>query len=668
MKKTDLIRMAAFVAFPIFFSCTEKDQIIPGRSAGYNYRFEIADGETRATFTDEGVFWEDGDQVGVFAGEGASVAGNVNVSQDPKTIEFSSLSLLEEGTVVRAYYPYDADNTAAASTRIKFPKYQKGGSVSAMPMAGLPAEFSQGTTNGAIRFLNLGSIIDFRVFSSQYAGEQIKSITFTATAGGSVSGKAAIDLTQVSRTDDGVQVPELTWLDGSASVTLTQEAVVAADKDAAAENHLYMIIAPGTYSATIAIVTGTATYSFNIADIQFKRNGLRRFNMDLSKSTALRGGVFSIENDVLKTYLDRVPETGYDPNDYSYTYMTNDIYGGNTSTTNRTDWPRPVPVSWSNPTSGNSAKVVYVYNDSAMTAEELSVSVDKNATSAQVYNLIPNRTYYYKVVNGNDATPVATGVFSTTGRRRMLKVGGDYGKGYANNCRDFGGQKTQDGRRIKYGKIFRGSNMDLIFPPNDRDGNNHPDAKAVLKDYLKVGLDVDLRKSTSNNSNTGKGENYLYDALQLGNWHTTKSFNSWGDLSSKTNMQDILSKVFSAVNQNKTVYIHCMVGADRTGYLCMLLEAILGIEQGWCDVDYELTSLAGAVSDGGPRTRTGTGNYYYLSTKDHWGHVIVQGVDFIQTMEGDTFQAKAINYVVGTLGFTRNDILNFQNNMLEENN
>ena len=671
MKKTVLIRMAAFVAFPIFFSCTEKDQVIPGRSAGYNYRFEIADGETRATFTDEGVFWENGDQVGVFAGEGASVAGNVNVSQDPKTIEFSSLSLLEEGTVVRAYYPYDADNTAVASTRIEFPKYQKGGSVSAMPMAGLPAEFRQGTTNGAIRFLNLGSIIDFRVFSSQYAGEQIKSITFTATAGGSVSGKAAIDLTQVSRTDDGVQVPELTWLDGSTSVTLTQEAVVAADKDAAAENHLYMIIAPGTYSATIAIVTGTATYSFNIADIQFKRNGLRRFNMDLSKSTALRGGVFSIENDKVKAYLDAVYANPYDPDDYSYTYMTKTLYQGNQDETNRTDWPKPVPVSWSNPTSGNAAKVVYVYNDLAMSDLELSVPVSSaSATSADVYNLIPGRTYYYKVTNGQNAEPVASGTFATTGRRRMLKVGDSpYGKGYANNCRDFGGQMTVDGtKRIKYGKIFRGSNMDLVSADDKRD---------FLKGYLGIGLDVDLRRDRHVESWDGyesDGNNIIYDALSLGDyWHTNLVFSSWDDLSSATKMNEILTKIFSAVAQGKGVYIHCMVGADRTGYVCMLLEAILGVGQGWCDVDYELTSFSGAVDKGKPRTRTGENNHYYFTKSSYnWStHSLVttvQGVDFINTLPGNTFQEKAINWVLNNTDLRQEDITAFQNNMLEDNN
>lgn len=374
----------------------------------------------------------------------------------------------------------------------------------------------------------------------------------------------------------------------------------------------------------------------------------------------MRGGVFSIENDKMKAYLDKVDANPYNPpTDYDMTHMTEDIYGGNQSTTNRTDWPKPVPVSWTNPTSGNTTKVVYVYNDAAMTDLELSVSVsNKSVTSADVYNLIPNRTYYYKVINGESTVPVTKGVFSTTGRRRMINVGNSqYGRQYANNCRDFGGLVTQDGRMIKYGKLFRGSNMDKTTDAQ----------KQVLLNYMHIGLDVDLRSSYD--GTVGGGGNRLNDALHLGTeWHTSRSFNSWSDLTNTEKMEQILSKVFSAVELNKGVYIHCMVGADRTGYVCMLLEAILGVEQGWCDVDYELTSLSGAVDSGKPRCRTGSPVNYYYRMKD--GEL--RGVDFIYSLSGgsygNTFQAKAVNYVVNTLGVPYEKVQAFQNNMLENLN
>ena len=193
---------------------------------------------------------------------------------------------------------------------------------------------------------------------------------------------------------------------------------------------------------------------------------------------------------------------------------------------------------------------------------------------------------------------------------------------------------------------------------------------------MKIGLDVDLRASTSYTPNIGKGNNYLYDALQLGEWHTTKSFNSWGDFHDRFSdgykMTTILAKVFEAVAANKTVYIHCMVGADRTGYVCMLLEALLGVTQGWCDVDYELTSFSGAVDTGRARYRVGdygdnnseSVNYYYRTKGDE-----LRGVDFIRSLSdaeyGATFNEKVVNYVVKDLGVSMSDIVAFQDNMLE---
>ena len=661
MKKTVCSLLLAFFAAPVFFSCTEKEPAMSIPEPSYQYHFVIdEDAETRAFLNDEGVFWESGDVVGVFAGNSQPLAAAVNVSSTPKTIDFTTASPLTEGTLIYASHPYVAGSASASAATIVFPQLQQGGAVSAMPMAGVPVEFREGVTNGAIHFRNLGSILDFRVYSSQYAGERIQSVTLTATSGGFVSGKASMDLASVS----GTEIPALTWTTGNTSVTLKQDAQVAVNKDAAAEGHLYMVVAPGTFSGSVHVVTDQATYSFPFTNLVFNRNGLKRINLNLESPNALRGGVYSIENDKLKAYLDAVYENPYNPDDYSYTYMTNTLYQGNTNKTNRTDWPKPVPVSWSNPSSGNGTKVVYVYNDMAMNDLELSVPVSKaSATSADVYNLIPGRTYYYKVTNGSDANPVASGTFATTGRRRMLKVGdSQYGKGYANNCRDFGGQVTANGtKRIKYGKMFRGSNMD----------KTSEEAKTFLSQYMKIGLDVDLRRDHHVeywDGYQGDGNNILNDALGLGeDWHTNQSISSWADLSSTTKMDDILTKIFRAVAQDKGVYIHCMVGADRTGYVCMLLEAVLGISQGWCDVDYELTSFSGAVDSGKPRLRTGENNHYYFSKTSN-GVLTVQGVDYINTLPGNTFQEKAIYWIVNNTSLRRSDIVAFQNNMLEDLN
>ncbi len=899
MRIFNWLTVTAVVA--VLASCTREELEVvapvapetPASPSSQVYHFELIDGDTKATLGEDGVYWEAGDYVGLFLGQYHNEAA-VNVDASPKTVSFSTPEPVASGTYGYAYYPYGALNTSATQARVVIPSQQKGSALSAMPMAGVPFQLADGASNGQIHFLNLGAIINFRIYSTHHAGEKVSSIRFTANSGSHpVSGEATLDLTGVAPGDE--ESLGLNW-SGSAnasSVILKQAFTVASTKDdAIAAGSHYMIVAPGTYSGTITVTTNAATYTFNFTDRELERNVVKNYNMNLDNATReehrgeyvkvtssgemVSGGkylivyesgskafkptrnnnqlvegssnvygvtidgnrilstsevdkcqvvfenksgdsyylkavsadgyyfyptgsnitagtsqhtactvsnnagvvnitagtnnyfkystssnyfkhstsnnsrdlalyllsdassttqelkfskasfiytldgqippvvltevpslsgdityvtysssnvsvatvdassgtvtvkgtgttvitasaeasgdypastasytltvyaepVFSIENDMLAAYLDLVDANPYNPPaDYSMTYMTQDLYGGNTSTTNRLDWPKPVPVSWTNPSSGNSTKVVYVYNDEAKTQLELSVEVS-NASSetADVYNLIPGRVYYYTVMNGN--SELKTGTFRTVGRRRMIKVGeSTYGKTHANNCRDFGGQKTISGKTIKYGKMFRGSNMDEVTP----------EAKSYLLDKMGIGLDVDLRGSSELNNALGLDEE----------WHTTQTFSSWSDLSNKTKMNKILTAIFSAVQDERGVYIHCMVGADRTGYTCMLLEAILGVEQGWCDVDYELTSFSGAVDSGRPRSRTGSPVNYYYRTKNG----TVQGVDYIYSLSGgsygDTFQAKAVNYVVNTLDIPYADVVAFQNAMLE---
>ena len=621
-------------------SCTREAPEAPV----YEYRLAMADASTRAELDDRGMHWEAGDQVGLFLGSGTSVAAQVDVTTTPKTIVFSTAAPLPEGTRIQAYYPYQEGNTDVSAARVLFAHEQ---TQALRPMAGEPVQIQGGADGlaGVIYFRNLGAILDFRVYSATYAGEVVESISFRASAGGPVAGQAQVNLPESLA---------LSWASeaGKPAVTLSQSAPVAASLEAASAGHLYMVLAPGTYSGTLTVVTDAATYSFPFTDLTLQRNALKRVGLNLESANAVRRAVVNLENDRVKAFLDKLEANPYDPTDYSYTYMTDEFCGG-INANNRLDWPRPVRVNW---TGGASA--VQVYNDAGMTQPELSVSVSGNASSADIYNLIPGRTYYYKVVSGN--SEVASGAFKTSGRRRMMKVGDSpFDQNHAINCRDFGGQFTLSGQTLVYGKIFRGSNMD----------DTSDEAKDVLLHYMHVGLDVDLRYDKPNWGNE-RGA-YLNDALGFGSMHTTEAYNSWEELTNVSRISNTLGYIFNAVQNDIVVYIHCKVGADRTGYVCMLLEAILGVPQGWCDVDYEMTSFAGSAIDNQypRRTRDGFGNYYYRTKTETnwWTHTTtttVQGVDFINTFPGDTFQEQAIYYLTNTLGFSMETITAFQNKML----
>ncbi|MBO4768026.1 MAG: tyrosine-protein phosphatase [Bacteroidales bacterium] len=370
--------------------------------------------------------------------------------------------------------------------------------------------------------------------------------------------------------------------------------------------------------------------------------------------------VYNLENDCVSAYLTEAMGLYTDQNRTTTLIRNNQnpVYSSYyPSSSTRYDCPKPVPISWTSVVTGE--KTVYIYNNSARTDEELHVTSTGN--SANVYNLIPGRTYYYTVKSGN--TNLAEGAFMTSGRRRMLKISDSYNQNHANNCRDLGGQTTSNGKTIKYGKIFRGTNMDQTYLAETNGFNPEQD---ILLNYMKIQLDVDLRVK-SNYSETSltcsNGGNNMCNALQfddinVGNintyiGHTQEEYGSGnnGGLTSR-NMGYTLSRIMNAVHNGVNVYIHCMVGADRTGFTCLMLEAILGVPLERCDMDYEMTSFSTVGIR--PRPDSGSGNYYYRI-----------GVNQITSQTtGSTFQQKAVNYVK-SLGVSEALITQFQNDMLE---
>lgn len=270
------------------------------------------------------------------------------------------------------------------------------------------------------------------------------------------------------------------------------------------------------------------------------------------------GTSFNLENSTLTQYLDDAASS-YTNSNYSTTVV--EKYTGRNATL---DLPNPVSLSWS----GN-ATSISIYEGTSTSGTAFKTQSFTSSSSVDVYNLIPGKTYTYKTSNGQ------TGTFNTTGRRRMIKVSSSANTDHARNCRDFGGIVTAKGEKLKYGLIFRGTNMDKVTT----------DEKAILRDELGIKLDVDLR-GESKTSPLGSDialSNQAYQSGQLDN--------SSNDSKIAITVGDILNSVID----NKPVYIHCYIGSDRTGYICMLLQALLGVSKKECDIDYEITSFAGAI-------------------------------------------------------------------------
>lgn len=278
--------------------CQKKEIELPQNEGDFVYTFAIDD-ETRAVIGDSNIEWVAGDQVGMFISSFGEYSGykgyaKVDVSTTPKMVVLYSNSAIPAGAMAYAYAPYDPDNRNgdANNAKIVVNNIQNGAEISAMPLAGIPfqveeeVEAGNQNGNGQIKFLNLGSVINFKIFSTneEFLSETIQYIQFEATK--AIAGIGYLDLTAVNMDDEGTL--ELDMDSEENSVKVVEEMAVAADKESA--DPIKMVILPGTFEGTLTVVTDAATYTKAIPEREFARSHTRTFGLDLAKADREEGG------------------------------------------------------------------------------------------------------------------------------------------------------------------------------------------------------------------------------------------------------------------------------------------------------------------------------------------------------------------------------------------
>ena len=284
------------------FGCQkENEPAQKNRDGQYEYRFVVreiatkADPTTKAEIGNNCIEWVAGDQVGMYVGDYKGYA-KIDVTTDPTMVVLYSNQAIPAGTTAYAYAPYDASNKNSTpnSTKIVLNEIQNGSSVSAMPLAGVPFEVEEEVAagnqegNGAIQFLNLGSIINFKVYSSNsaYQNETISSIKFEASK--TIAGAAYLDLTAVDADDESSL--DLTFEnaeDEKVFVRVDQETPVAATK--ADATPIKMVILPGSFMGTLTVTTDVATYTIAMPEREYVRGHVRTWNLDLNVANRVEG-------------------------------------------------------------------------------------------------------------------------------------------------------------------------------------------------------------------------------------------------------------------------------------------------------------------------------------------------------------------------------------------
>lgn len=203
---------------------------------------------------------------------------------------------IDKGTDRRE--PLNAD--PMQSITIPLVQTHKGGKFdgAAMPMVSVPFTFTKDMLVGKdnqlqeVKFLNLGALLDFRVFSTDgtYQGEIVRDVIFEADK--NIVGEFKINVQNVNPGDEKTLAIDLTSAraEGDFAAPLTNvartesDAKVGADKDHSGS--VRMVVAPGTYTGKVKVRTDKAYYVFNLSEARtFDRNRIYPLGLNLAKAT-----------------------------------------------------------------------------------------------------------------------------------------------------------------------------------------------------------------------------------------------------------------------------------------------------------------------------------------------------------------------------------------------
>jgi len=212
------------------------------------------------------------------------------------------------------------------------------------------------------------------------------------------------------------------------------------------------------------------------------------------------------------------------------------------------------------------------------------------------------------------------------------------------NFRDFGGYETRDGRRVRWGRLYRSGAM-FQLSPSDLEQVRALGVRAVL----------DLRRADERQSlpNPSLGAEVVErsweeegDASPLGGRSFTGSVDRavvrramigmYEDMPLR--LRSRLRGVFEGLRQaaGAPVILHCMVGKDRTGLAAALVLSALGVARERVFEDYLLTNEAVDLEarlvqgSGGGLGLAGSSHYLQLLPPEVRAAVLEAHADYLQ--------------------------------------
>ncbi len=266
----------------------------------------------------------------------------------------------------------------------------------------------------------------------------------------------------------------------------------------------------------------------------------------------------------------------------------------------------------------------YTFELSEMPDFAISEAWKVNGQALNIENLKAAQMYFWRI-NGGEVRSFAT----ADAAPRWLHVDG------LSNVRDIGVWSTQSGCRIRQGLIYRGSEMDTHHSITE-------EGVRVMREVMRIRTDLDVRGEAVGKvfeSPIGKDVAFVHIPA--------KAYAEYMEEDQKAVCKAIF-EVF-ADSANYPIYFHCWGGADRTGTIALLLEAVLGVSEEDLLMDYELTSL----SIWGDRSRNSDLFKSLLAALDSYGD------------NTDSIHTKVRNYLL-SCGITEEMLEKIKYNLLDK--
>ncbi len=170
------------------------------------------------------------------------------------------------------------------------------------------------------------------------------------------------------------------------------------------------------------------------------------------------------------------------------------------------------------------------------------------------------------------------------------------------NFRDLGGYKTSDGRRIKWGKVFRADNLARLSAMDQTRLENM--GIELICDF-RTGAEIEKAPDKFPAGNASKylhlpvihGESdntILFDRIKKGDveWINIDLMIE-GYIKSLENYADIWGEVIKHLANTKSfpMVFHCTAGKDRTGICAALILLVLGVPEQSVIEDHHLSNI-----------------------------------------------------------------------------